>query len=437
MRTVSVVQPLARVEGHGRVELTVEEGRLAAVRLLLDESPRLFEGLLLGRSWQEVPALVCRICAICSAVHRIAAASALESALGVDIPPLARRVRELLLLGGHIESHALHLFCLTLPDLAGTESILELLRAGDRRAQDGLALKALGNHIQEVAGGRVIHPINVEVGGVLRLPAREKLEALLAELEDWAGRLPALVEIFADTRRYPPATAAVGTRISVAGDGFLLTGRSLRLSSGVVVAGERYRDVLTESSVPWSNAKQSRSDGLPLLAGALARLENSACRGAAPALPEPAVAGIHANNLAQGIELLWALQESMRLVRELLAEADDATVMAPVQPGAGAGTCVVEAPRGLLIHHYALDDLGRVAAADIVTPTAINQAAIEAQLFADLQDVTEEPVLRERAARIVRAYDPCISCSVHVLRREAIGFSPLASCLGQKGVRLK
>lgn len=420
MKTVSV-QPLTRVEGHGRVELTVQDGRLAAVRLQLDESPRLFEGLLLGRSWQEVPALVCRICAICSGVHRVAAATALENALGIDIPPAARRVRELLLLGGHIESHALHLFCLMLPDLAGTESILELLRAGDGRAREGLALKALGNHIQEVTGGRVIHPVNVEVGGVLRLPAREKLEAMLAELEEWSGRLPPLVELFADHRQYPPATAVIGGRISVESDDFLLTGRSLRVSSGEVVAGDRYREVLLERSVSWSNAKQSGADGTPLLTGALARLENAAGRGSAPLLPENRVPGIHANNFAQAVELSWALQESRRLVRELLAEAADTAVMAAVRPGAGVGTCVIEAPRGLLVHQYALDDLGRVAAADIVTPTAINQAAIEAQLLADLQEVTGEALLRERAARIVRAYDPCISCSVHVLRRETIG----------------
>ena len=82
---------------------------------------------------------------------------------------------------------------------------------------------------------------------------------------------------------------------------------------------------------------------------------------------------------------------------------------------------VITAPRGLLVHHYALDDQGRVAAADIVTPTAINQAAIEAQLLADLQGVAEETLLAERAARIVRAYDPCISCSVHIIRGAAKG----------------
>jgi len=415
MKTISV-QPLTRVEGHGRVDLTVEAGRLSAVRVSVTESPRLFEGLVLGRTGLEVPALVCRICAICSGVHRVAAATALERAYGVEIPEAARRVRELLLLGGHIESHALHLFCLVLPDLAGAENVLELLRAGDRRAREGLELKALGNHIQEVAGGRVIHPVNVEVGGVVRLPVRTKLEALLAELEEWPERLSALLDVFSAASAYPPAKPAIGIRIAVAADGFWLTGRALRLSDGREVAGDRYREVLLEQAVGYSNAKQSRVDGSPLLAGALARLEIASKGGFGEEKPVTCIEGIHRNNAAQGVELAWALREARRLVRELLAYPAGEAVTAAVRPGPGVGTCVIEAPRGLLVHHYALDGRGRVASADIVTPTAVNQAAIEAQLLSDLQGVADEELLVERAARIVRAYDPCISCSVHVIR---------------------
>jgi len=143
---------------------------VAGVKVSLIESPRLFEGLVLGRDQFEVPALVCRICAICSGVHRVAACQALERAPAVSIPPRAQAIRELLLLGGHIESHCLHLFCLVLPDLEGGESVLDLLRAGNQWARDGLVLKAFGNRIQELAGGRAIYPVNVEVGGVLRDP---------------------------------------------------------------------------------------------------------------------------------------------------------------------------------------------------------------------------------------------------------------------------
>jgi sulfhydrogenase subunit alpha len=413
MKTLSLA-PLTRVEGHGRVELTLEDGRLADVRLALLESPRLFEGLVVGRSFAEVPALVCRICALCTAVHRVAAAAALERALGLEIPPAARLVRELLLLGGHIESHALHLFCLVLPDIRGRQSVLELLQAGDAVAREGLALKGVGNRIQELAGGRVIHPVNVEVGGVLQLPDRRGLEELLATLEDWQQRIQPLVEPFNDPGNYPSSTPAVGTRIAVAGESPLsLQGESLHLGDGRRVPGDHYTSLLEERPVPHSHAKQAWHPGGTFLAGALARLELTA-----GGVPGPVkAAGIFANNAAQALELAWALARSRELAEQLLAADRDAPLRVPVVPRAGVGTAVVEAPRGLLVHHYLLDDLGRVVAADIITPTAINQATIEEQLRLDLAELADEAGMKDLAAQVVRAFDPCISCAVHVLKK--------------------
>lgn len=411
MKTL-VVEPLTRVEGHGRVELGLQGGELRQVRVALFEAPRLFEGLVLGRSFAEVPALICRICAICSGVHRIAAASALEQALGVSIPPLAAKVRELLLLGGHIESHALHLFLLILPDLRGSASILPLLAGGDRCAQAGLELKRLGNRLQELAGGRAIHPVNVEVGGVVARPPAAGLEELLVELVDWQSRLAELLAPFAAVDLYPPATSALGLRLSViGGEHFGLQGDRLLLGDGSQVPASSYASLLAEQPLAYSNAKSP--GGGPFLTGALARLDNHArCQGR----PLPASGcGIHANNAAQAEELLWALGRCRVLIGELLAASPQEPLMHVPVPRAGVGTTVIEAPRGLLVHHYQLDGRGRVAAADIVTPTAINQAAMEAQLLADLQGC-DEGDLGERAQRIIRAYDPCISCAVHVLR---------------------
>lgn len=411
MRTLSV-EPLTRVEGHGRVELGVQGGRLRRVRVELFEAPRLFEGLVLGRSFVEVPALVCRICAICSGVHRIAAASALEQALGVTIPPLAARVRELLLLGGHIESHALHLFLLILPDLRGSDSILPLLKVGDACALAGLELKRLGNRIQELAGGRAIHPVTVEVGGVAARPGSAALEQLLAELEPWPQHLAAALEPFGGNPNYPPATPVLGLPLSVeSATGFGLQGETLRLGDGRRWPGADYAALLQERSLAHSHAKVAT--GGPFLTGALARQHNQA-RGEGRT-PPPNRAGIHANNGAQADELRWALSRSRSLIEELLAAPEQEPLLSEPVVGAGVGSCTIEAPRGLLVHHYLLDDRGRVAAADIVTPTAINQAAMEAQLLADLQEC-DEADLAEGAQRIVRAYDPCISCAVHLLR---------------------
>jgi coenzyme F420-reducing hydrogenase alpha subunit len=411
MMKVISIEPLTRVEGHGRVDLHVLDGRLQRVQLSLLEAPRLFEGLVRGRSFQEIPALVCRICSICSAVHRIVAAAAIENALQMTIPPLAVKVRELLLLGGHIESHALHLFCLIYPDLRGAESILTLLAKGEPSLKAGLELKRLGNRIQEVAGGRAIHPINIEVGGIVASPQPPSLHALLLEIEAMQSQLEGMLEPFR-VGLYPPAAPVIAPRLTVAVSGeFSLQGNSLALPDGRILPANAYAGLLKEGTLPWSNAKTPATE--IFFTGALARQE--AHQKQLGRDYTPGVAGIHANNVAQADEIIWALERSRTLIIDLLSMSGAEPGRVPVQTLAGSGTAVIEAPRGILIHHYVVDDHGQIAAADIVTPTAINQRAIEAQLLADLQETPEEE-LDEAAQRIVRAFDPCISCAVHILR---------------------
>lgn len=410
MKVISI-EPLTRVEGHGRVDLHVQDGRLQRVQLALLEAPRLFEGLVRGRSFLEIPALVCRICSICSAVHRIGAATAIENALQMTIPPLAVKVRELLLLGGHIESHALHLFCLIYPDLRGAESILILLAKGEPSLKAGLELKRLGNRIQEVAGGRAIHPVNIEVGGIVASPQSPALHALLLEIEAMQGQLDGMLQPFREGL-YPPAAPVIAPRLTVAINGeFSLQGDSLSLPDGRILPAAAYAELLKERSLPWSNAKTPATE--IFFTGALARQETHHKQQGRDYVP--GVAGIHANNVAQADEIVWALERSRTLIVDILAMSGVEPGSVPVQTLAGSGTSVIEAPRGILIHHYVLDDRGQIAAADIVTPTAINQRAIEAQLLVDLQETPEEE-LDAAAQRIVRAFDPCISCAVHILK---------------------
>lgn len=412
-----VLQPLTRVEGHGRVELVVHDGRLQEVRLALTESPRLFEKIVVGRSALEVPDLVCRICAICSAVHKLAALTAIERAMAVAVPPAAVLIRELLLLGGHIQSHTLHLFCLILPDFSGCASVLELVRQGEPLAAAGLELKAFGNRLQEVAGGRVIHPVNPIPGGVAHRPSADALTELQAACDDWLARWPRLCKNFAGAARYPLARPVIGLPLATGAGGHLaLHGDRLDLAGNASYSAGDYAELLGERSVAYSRARQAAGGPGPFLVGALARLRLS--RAAPDSLPEIAEdAGIHANNNAQLAEIGWALRRVSELLAELRSLPGDAPLaVRPVPCQAGVGTAAFEAPRGLLIHHYVVDDWGQVAMADIVTPTAINHLAMEQQLFADLVGVDDETELRNRAERIVRAYDPCISCAVHLIK---------------------
>ena len=413
-----VVDPLTRVEGHGRVELFVKEGRLDDAKVRLLESPRLFESLVVGRHYDEVPDLVCRICAICSAAHKLTSLQALETLMHIRIPTIAAVLRELLLLGGHLQSHALHLFCLILPDLCDTPDLLVLLQRKDPLAETGIKLKAFGNRLQEIAGGRVVHPVNPVFGGVAYNPDKHLIDSLAEELLDWQACWPDLCYQFEELNNYPEARPAIGNALATGlQEGFALSGESLWYGEEQVISSD-YAQLLGERSRNDSHAKDSVGKSGPFLTGALARARLAAGRKLRFDMPAETY-GIHGNNFAQASEIGWTLQRIGQLLETLLQSDRSEPLRTTLkQANGGVGTAATEAPRGLLIHHYVVDEWGKVVAADIVTPTAINQRVMAAQIMADLADEKDHVRLCKGAERIVRAYDPCISCAVHLVRVE-------------------
>ncbi len=412
-----LIEPLTRVEGHGRVELLTTEAGLEDVRVRLLESPRLFEAMVVGRRFDEVPDLVCRICAICSAVHKLTSLRALEQALEVNVPPLAERIREMLLLGGHLQSHALHLFCLILPDFSGDASLVDLLKRDHPLAKVGLDLKAFGNQVQEIAGGRVIHPVNPVVGGVVYRPAETELKTLLTNLDDWQSRWPEHAERFRAEANYPVAQDVIGIPLATGQPtSFALSGDSLWCGTDSPLPVGQYGNLLGEQSADDTYAKQSGKPSRPLLVGAQARLKLLAQRGISTVLAADHD-DIHANNTAQLHEIGWTLDRLRQVIEEICAFAGNGELrISAISPQGGVGTAAMEAPRGLLIHHYVVDEWGHIVAADVVTPTAINQLSMRNQILADLAGQRDSAVLKDTAEKIIRSFDPCISCAVHVMR---------------------
>jgi coenzyme F420-reducing hydrogenase alpha subunit len=416
LKTLSV-DPLTRVEGHGRVDLLLKKGQLVDARIHLLESPRFFEKLIVGRHYSEVPELICRICAICSSVHKLTALKALEKAFGLEIPPLAASVRDLLLLGGHIQSHALHLFCLVLPDFYEGLSVFELLQRQDHLAQAGLELKALGNDIQELAGGRVIHPVNPVPGGVVFRPDEEALINLLDRLNVWSERWPGLEESLLARAKFPHGAKCQGVCLATGGSQrFELSGDKLwHACQDEPLPVENYGKLIGEVPVEESHAKQAMGRSGPFLVGALARLRLAADRKLGLNWQDTED-NIHGNNIAQVFEIGWALKQTKGLILAILNAKDTSSLrLEQIQVKAGIGTAAMEAPRGLLIHHYVVDEWGNIAVGDVVTPTAINQRLMRQQIMADLSDITDARQLTLGAEKIIRSFDPCISCAVHVL----------------------
>jgi sulfhydrogenase subunit alpha len=270
-RTI-VVDHLARIEGHAGITVTIDGDRVEDVQFDVFEGIRLFEGLVRHRPVVEIAGIVSRICAICSHGHAITALQALERAMGIEVSRQTWRLRELAFHGAAIESHALHVFCLALPDFLHRASVIELAADAPETVAMALRLKRLGNTIQEVVGGRAVHPVNYAIGGFGRLPSTDELLRLqadliagLADCERAAGALSGVtVPAFVDE---PLHCAALGLR-----PGSYFFGDEIRMEDGVTFPVEQYRAFTNERAVPHSTAKHSLADGRPYMVGALPRL---------------------------------------------------------------------------------------------------------------------------------------------------------------------
>lgn len=420
MASVVEIKPLTRLEGHGSVRVYRDGERVERVELNLSESPRLFEALLRGKGFAEVPEIVCRICSLCSTVHKITALLAVEDALGVQVSETTATTRELMLHAGMIQDHMLHLYCLVLPDLLGVRGVAELALVAPDVLKTGLAIKKAGNLVLETVGGRLIHPVNICLGGLGRSTAKKELLRLRDELCAVLQSSQETCSLFSTPFPFPELPEPLFMALEPA-ERPLAAGRC-RTSGGASFAVSDYRSHIEESVLPHSNAKLSRVLGQEATVGALARLN------LAPHLDGTALALFEAhedelpgkdmrgNNLAQAIEMCQAVEGALKAIDRLLELGPERLAPPTFSPRAGTGSAACEAPRGTLIHSYSFDDRGTCTRADVITPTALNQGALARDLLVLARAMEGEETSRMTTAleRLIRCYDPCISCSVHV-----------------------
>ena len=421
-RRVGIRVPvLARVEGEGALEIDIADGRIAHLALRIFEPPRLFEKLLEGRAFHEVPDLVARICGICPVAYQMSAVHALERLFDTPIDGWIRALRRVLYCGEWIESHALHIHLLAAPDYLGFRDAIAMAPAHPELLARGLALQALGNDILRTLGGRSVHPVSVRVGGFSRAPDADTIAALLHRID---AALPEAEALLAWTAQLPlPHDEQDFTCVALRhpheypmNEGRIVSDRGLDIDT------DEYDAHFSETHERHSTALYSRLDGAPYLVGPLARLNLNADR-----LPREVAAaleriGLHLPSrnmfhsiVARAAEILLALHEAQRLLAGYGAQAPAVAAI----PRAGTGAWATEAPRGLLWHRYHTDDEGRITSARIVPPTSQNQARIEADLAASLAELgfeSDDDALRLRAEMVIRNYDPCISCATHFLQ---------------------
>ena len=415
---------LARVEGEGAMHVTIEDGQVTDVKLRIYEPPRFFEAFLRGRGYAEASDITARICGICPVAYQMSAAQAMEQVCGVRIDGQLRALRRILYCGEWIESHALHVFMLHLPDFLGYDSALEMARDHPEAVERALELKKIGNEVMALIGGREIHPINVRVGGWYRVPRKRELAPLrerlarARELALEATRLTASLE-------FPDYTQDYELVALDAPDEYPVERGRIVSSGGLDIAVDEYDDHFVEEHVPWSNALHSslRERG-SYLCGPLARFAQSFDRLSPVAREAAAEVGLSPDErnpfrsiVVRSVELVYAADEALRLV-DAYEEPDAAAV--EIGPRAGTGYGCTEAPRGILYHRYRLDDAGTILDAKIVPPTSQNQRVIEEDLRGVVERSLDVPddELSLLCEQTIRNYDPCISCATHFLQLE-------------------
>lgn len=425
---------ISRVEGHGALTVAVDGNTVTEVKLNLFEGMRGFEKLIVGRSYKEVPPIISRICAICSAGHAVTAHMAVEQALGIQVTPQTKLLRELAFMGMFIESHSLHLFALALPDFLGYAGVADMSADHPETVRLALDVKKTGNRVQEVVGGRAIHNVNMTIGGFGKVPSKSEIAALREDLRHSLSYMEAVVQLISGLTGPDYTGETILFKAVKPTDGFGFFGETIFFSDGSEFPAAQYRSSFQETEIGYSHAKQSTKDGQAFMVGALARINLFGDRltGYAAealrtlAIPTPSANAMY-NNSAQLVELIYSIERAIAICDQLLTDGLEAERPVEYEVKAGTGIVATEVPRGTLYHAFSFDEAGRVLAADVITPTALNQASVEKEIAQLTQSHLgrDEASLRLLLEQMVRAYDPCISCSVHLINVAGVRQAPL------------
>lgn len=435
------VPVLARVEGEGALELSIQDGKITHLKLRIYEPPRYFEKFLERRSYQDLADTVARICGICPVAYQMSAVHAIESIFHTQTTAWIRALRRVFYCGEWIQSHALHIHMLAAPDFLGCQSIIELAQKEDEAVRRGLRLQALGNELITLLGGRSVHPVGAKVGGFYHAPNSQQVAKLIPQLEQGWLDSEALI-LWLDTLELPNDTQPFTCVAMRHPDEYPMNEGRIVSDSGLDISIDEYQQHFKEHHAPHSTALHSLLEGEPYLLGPLARLNLNQDRLSDEVLAPLAQTQYHfpSHNMyhsmvARAVEIRFAIGEALKILRKYQPPEQPSV---EITPQAGIGFGCSEAPRGLLWHRYEVDSQGEIVNAIIVPPTSQNQARIEQDIARSLEKYGldhSESELRFYAERVVRNYDPCISCATHFLtltvqRSKQESISPLESKTG-------
>lgn len=409
------------MEGHAGFMANVIQGDVKSAKLEVQEGIRLIEGVLIGRHYADMPIVAQRICGICPVVHNLTAIKALENAMGVQVSPETEKLREVMELGQIIHSHALHLFFLSLADFLDMDSDIQLVKEYPEETKKAVRIREFGMDIVRVIGGRVVHPLTNEVGGFKKAPDAEALRKIVADSHEILKIALELGEFFKKIKI--PDFSRVTEYVALGNHNkYSIYDGDIVSSKGLHIPVEKFEANFQELQKQNEVIKKVEHNGQSYMIGAIARVNLHHDKMSAQAqkyleslnFQFPDFNPFH-NILAQMAEVIHYVEESARLISELLHADLDKVVTKMYSIKEGIGVAAVEAPRGTLYYHVEVDGKGYVKNVNIITPTAQFLANLEDDITDYIPGVMNlENKERERKLRaFIRAYDPCISCAVH------------------------
>lgn len=443
--TTITIDPVTRIEGHGKVVISLDAAGRVEDACFQTMEFRGFEKFCEGRMVWDMPTLTSRICGFCPVSHHLASVKACEAVFGVEPPPAATMLRELLLLGQFIQSHALHYFFCTLPDFLGVEpkdrNAFAMLNANSEAAQKAVKLRQIGQDIVDKVGGGRLHPVTCIPGGMskhleyldrvellkgvvqglkIAQMAMENVKALYVANRDTFDTFASFPSFYAGLTANGQLRLYDGTLRVIDDAGAVASEVAPRDYAGVIEeqsAADSYTKTLFLKGKgpkdgayrvgPLARINLADSVSTPLASAELAEFKHlGAGRPVAPSL---------FYHYARMIELLYAVERASELLR--YSEILSADVRVPVKRRAGEGVGVIEAPRGTLIHHYAAREDGRITKVNLVVATAHNKTAMNESVAQVAQSLVAGGTIEESQLGFIemaiRCYDPCLSCSTH------------------------
>jgi sulfhydrogenase subunit alpha len=414
---------ICKIEGHASLNLKIEKNKVVSCELKANEGARFFEALVINKKLKDIQEIVSRICGICSASHSVCSIQALEEAIGLKVTEQQKIIRELLMIGEIMRSHVTHLYFLALPDYLYVNSALELKKNHHDKINTSLSLINLGNKIIEIFGIRELHPF-FSINQQLRNYDSNEILELLYKSND---KILETIELFSSFK-YPVLERKTEFFcLKDKNNPSIISGRIF--SKELKFNDDDYKKHLKENIKEYATSKFVLIDNKPYQLGAISRINNNydsldietktvvdkTLKHLGLSLP---LNNPYYNNLCQAFELLQLKSRSIKLFKDLKEKyTPENSYEIKIQKGIGVSA--VEAPRGTLFHEYEINDQGVITRCNIITPTAQNLNMMETDIIllvnSLLQKNTSRRIIIHEIEKLIRAYDPCFSCSTHFL----------------------